>query len=471
MQLYAALLFNANIKGFASGRIYQGPLKGLCAPGLNCYSCPGATSACPLGSIQNSLSSGKSTAFYIFGIIILYGVLLGRWICGFLCPFGLIQELIYKINTPKIKKSAFTRALSYLKYVILVLLVFVIPLIYAEKLPLPAFCKYVCPAGTLEGAIGLLANSLNEGMFAMLGPLFTWKFVLLAVFIAGSVFFYRFFCRFFCPLGAIYGLFNRFSLIGIDVKQEKCTNCGLCTGKCKMDIRRVGDAECISCGECIPVCPTKAIVRRGPKFIIGDPSSEIGPVQGRSGGKAPVKVRSIVTLVLLAAVLTGTLVYFNACDTTEAPIAQPDVGNEIGDLCPTLDLPLYSGGVFNTEQSRGKITVINFWGTWCGPCVAELPHFSSLAGELGERAVFVAVHTNSGKDTAYSFIEEGYKDSEMLFVHDLEGEAYYNALGGRGSYPTTIILDENGVIAYIRIGSLTENELKAAVDAVMNGTE
>ena len=147
IQLYAALLFNANIKGFASGRIYKGPTKALCAPGLNCYSCPGATSACPLGALQNSLiNSNARLPYYIFGILLLYGLLFGRVICSFLCPFGLLQELLHKIPTPKLKKNRFTRVLSYLKYVILVVFCILLPLAYAfRKFPLPAFCKYICP--------------------------------------------------------------------------------------------------------------------------------------------------------------------------------------------------------------------------------------------------------------------------------------------------------------------------------------
>ena len=146
IQLYAALLHNANLKGFKTGVIYQGPVKNVCTPGLNCYSCPGASGACPLGALQNGIAaSGKTAPYYVFGIIILYGFLFGRWICGWLCPFGLFQDLLYKIKTPKLIKSKFTRALSILKYVILVLFVVVIPLIYSFwDFPLPAFCKYIC---------------------------------------------------------------------------------------------------------------------------------------------------------------------------------------------------------------------------------------------------------------------------------------------------------------------------------------
>ena len=319
IQLYAALLFNANLKGFGNGYIYLGPIKNICTPGLNCYSCPGASGACPLGSLQNALaSSNKRAPYYVLGIIMLYGILLGRWICGFLCPFGLIQELLHKIKTPKLKKNAFTRVLSYLKYVILVLFVVVYPLLYVlteTKATLPAFCKYICPAGTFEGAVGLLSNESNSGLLSMLGPLFTWKFILLVGFFVGSVFIYRFFCRFFCPLGALYGLFNKIAICGIKLEKPKCVDCGLCISKCQMDIRRVGDHECISCGACISVCPTKAITWKGSKFFL--PPDEIGTTDAEreriERRNAAIKRRNrgigiAVTAVMLA-FLAGVLVY------------------------------------------------------------------------------------------------------------------------------------------------------------------
>jgi len=214
MQLYFAVLFNANLKGFVTGQIYQGNSKSMCVPGINCYSCPGAIGACPLGSLQGAFSADHSTIYYVCGILLLYCVIFGRMICGWLCPFGLVQELVYKVKTPKLKKSPVTRLLSWLKYVILVFFVLIVPIMYAFRdTPLPAFCKYICPAGTLEGGIGLLSNAVNESYFSMLGPLFTWKFLLMVSMIVGSVFIFRLFCRFICPLGALYGLFNRFSCL------------------------------------------------------------------------------------------------------------------------------------------------------------------------------------------------------------------------------------------------------------------
>ena len=79
---------------FLKGTIYQGNSKKFCAPGLNCYSCPGAVAACPLGALQASLNSFPTALpLYMLGILLLFGALLGRAVCAFLCPFGLIQEL------------------------------------------------------------------------------------------------------------------------------------------------------------------------------------------------------------------------------------------------------------------------------------------------------------------------------------------------------------------------------------------
>lgn len=249
IQLICALLYNCNIIGFARGKIYQGEGKGVCVPGLNCYSCPGAIAACPLGSLQTALLSSKyKFPYYILGMLLLFGVVLGRCVCGFLCPFGLIQELLYKLPTKKLKKNKWTKRLSVLKYMILIIFVIGIPLIFA----VPGFCKYICPAGTLEGGVFLVA--MNERLQALIGGLFSWKMAVLTAVLISAVFIFRSFCRFLCPLGAFYGLFYKVSMVGMKVDKEKCNGCNACVSHCKLDVQRVGDRECIQCGECIEDC-------------------------------------------------------------------------------------------------------------------------------------------------------------------------------------------------------------------------
>ncbi len=260
IQLISALIYNLNLKGFAQGSIYRGKTKGLCVPGLNCYSCPGAIGACPLGSLQAAIANpaGK-LPFYVTGLLLLFGALLGRMVCSFLCPFGLVQELVYKIPTPKVKKNSITRKMSIGKYVVLVLFVLLLPYVayLVTGLGSPFFCKYICPVGSLEAGIPLVI--MNEGLRSIIGFLFSWKMSLLAVFLLTAVFLYRPFCRFVCPLGAVYSFFNRIALFGVRVNANTCIGCNACVRFCKMDVKKVNDRECIRCGECIDVCPVQAI--------------------------------------------------------------------------------------------------------------------------------------------------------------------------------------------------------------------
>ncbi len=493
IQLYSALLFNSYLKGYITGDIFKGLSKNVCTPGLNCYSCPGAVTSCPLGALQNSFSaSGKTTPYYMLGILMLYGIMFGRWICGWLCPFGLLQDLLHKIKTPKLKKNRFTRVLSFLKYVILVLFVVVVPLLYMTKdFPLPAFCKYICPAGTVGGAIGLLINPENEGMFGMLGPLFTWKFALAVSIIVGAVFIYRIFCRFICPLGAIYGLFNKFSIFGIKLEKSKCISCGKCVSVCKMDIHHVGDMECINCGECISVCPTKAITYKGAKIIL--PESELEAAVTVEEKEAVtlkrekrVKLVSRITALVLALSLLFSLVYFNFIydDGVDLPSDEENEGGEgeendiptgsaVGNLCPTYSLDLVDGsGKINIKELRGKIVIINFWGTWCGPCKQELPDFDQVASDYEGEVVVLTVHTVSYADEAPEYIATNFPDSKMLFAYDLPLtstiDMYFTLLGGTSSYPRTLILDEDGVIVFTADGKVEHNQLVDVIESTKN---
>ena len=334
IQVYAALLTNANLKDFAEGHIYQSTsdyaavTKNLCTPGINCYSCPGAVAACPLGSLQNSLgAANKTTPYYIIGIIALFGLLLARTICGFLCPFGFFQDMLYKVKSPKVKKSVYTRLLSYLKYVFLITLVIAVPLIYHN---VPGFCKYICPAGTFEGGVGLLSNPANANKYPMLDYLFSWKFILLVICVAASIFIYRAFCRFICPLGAIYGFFNKVALLGVKLEKSKCIDCGMCISKCKMDIRHVGDHECINCGECISVCPTKAISWKGSQLFLEPTSYAVAAADTPAKDNAAPALSSILASgTTMQAATENTASTTSAVETEASVAAEPTAEPEV----------------------------------------------------------------------------------------------------------------------------------------------
>jgi len=201
-------------------------------------------------------------SLYVTGLLILFGTLFGRFICGWMCPFGLVQEILHKIPSPKLRKKPVYGALKYCKYVILAVFVLLVPALLSlqKGVTTPAFCKYICPAGTLEAGVPLVI--LNESLQHTVGWLFCWKMLLLAAIIVSAVFIYRPFCRFLCSLGAIYGMFNSMSIFGLNVDSSKCTRCGLCTGACKADIQPFNtpnDPECVRCGDCVKACPHSAL--------------------------------------------------------------------------------------------------------------------------------------------------------------------------------------------------------------------
>lgn len=260
VQFIATLLTNSYFLFPWTKNIYQGPMKVVCSPGLNCYSCPASTTYCPIGAIQQlllglrfSLETGAYyLSFYVVGTLGLIATASGRITCGWLCPFGLIQELLYKIRLKT--KIEVPYLLRYGKYVILILFVFLFPVLLTNEWGMgkPWFCKYLCPAGTLEAGIPMLL--LQPDLRATLGFLFYNKLAWMFVFLGWSMVTSRPFCKTTCPLGAFYGMFNKVSLIKLELNSDLCTKCGACAKVCPMGIQfneAAGSPECILCMRCM----------------------------------------------------------------------------------------------------------------------------------------------------------------------------------------------------------------------------
>ena len=264
IQLAAAVLFNGYAAGFQKGRIFTGNSKGICVPVLNCYSCPGALGACPIGSLQTALGGiRRHFPFYVLGMLMLFGVALGRVICGLLCPFGLVQDLLYKIPFWKKKvPEKIDRPARRVKYVILLVMVCILPVFMVTETGItpPYFCKYICPAGTLGGGIPHLMA--NPQLRQAAGALFGWKMLVLILIAAAGMVIPRPFCRYLCPLGAFYSVFNRFSFYQMHLDSDRCTGCKTCEQVCPMAVEAAKDSnspECIRCGRCKNACPAHAI--------------------------------------------------------------------------------------------------------------------------------------------------------------------------------------------------------------------
>jgi polyferredoxin len=262
--------------------------RAACMPGLNCYMCPAAAFMCPIG-ILVQCSTAAVIPFMAIGVLALIGVAVGRLACGWLCPFGLLQELMFKIRTRKIGLHP---AFSYTRYAALVVLVVAVPLALRAKEHWAYYCS-LCPLGTLEGTVPAMAghallphlsqstqqriadtsDRVKEAQAAGVplpdeprgyfyvglsdfaySRMVTVKLVILGAVLLMMVFIKRPFCRMFCPLGAIWSFFSQASWLRLKLRFASCPSCDKCKEMCPVDIRvsdKLNSAECIRCLDCL----------------------------------------------------------------------------------------------------------------------------------------------------------------------------------------------------------------------------
>lgn len=268
VQILAAFAFNA---------LYLYDLRGICIPALNCWACPVASFACPMGALQNSMPELRVmilAPIYILGSIIVACAVLGRSMCGWLCPFGLVQDLVARARR---RQAMLPRWTGYLKYLFLIVLGLILPFITYQ----PVFCKF-CPQGALQG--GIFQPLVDPSLRDFIGVFWHVKLSILAAFLVASIFIRRPFCRAFCALGAIFSLFGRLGLVGARFEPDRCVDCMLCVEVCPAGIdprTELNGMNCVGCMECAR-CPFGAI-----------DAGAVGGCRGCRRGAAADEVESI----------------------------------------------------------------------------------------------------------------------------------------------------------------------------------
>ena len=221
---------------------------GFVCPFLYCYGCPLATFGCPIGVLQNYLLLGRPP-LYPGGVLGIYGISLGRFFCGWCCPFGTFQELLGRLRGRRLKPTP----RWYIKYAVLAG-VLALAWITADTF----FCK-LCPSGSLFAALPyrILHPNLPFGLFFYV-HLLTLTILIPLFLLAG-----RFWCSYLCPLAPIMGSFNSVSFLRIRLDPDKCIECGACLRDCPMNIQKLEDisfsSDCILCGRCVDSCPENAL--------------------------------------------------------------------------------------------------------------------------------------------------------------------------------------------------------------------
>lgn len=307
-QIVSAVILNAYILAYLQNKIiYQGFLKSIPEPVLNCYGGPLSVFACPMGSLQQIIGTHR-IPFYILGFFVIIGIMVGRMACAWICPFGLLQDLLYKIKTFKLDLPKFAPVLTMSLFVIgylfahfvmanlsliwriLAVAGFVIigiildnlikwriekfnitaikylvligvAVIFAYYTQEPWFCK-LCPQGTLEAGIPLVLWDPVKQLRQLVGWLYYTKLSILAVTLVLSIPIKRPFCRVVCPIGAIYAPFNKFSLLHLKLKNRECKVCRRCEKVCPMGIevhQAPNQLDCIRCFECVWHCRPRSV--------------------------------------------------------------------------------------------------------------------------------------------------------------------------------------------------------------------
>lgn len=230
----------------------------VCAPVFHCYACPLATFGCPIGVLAQ-FSALHVIPFVTIGILVIVGAMMGTMVCGWMCPFGLLQDLAAKVPWRKFVLPAWT---GYGRYAVLIVTVLAIPYFFGEHHAL--FICRVCPAGALEAAVPTMVQQ------AAAGEPVVWpnaiKLVILAVFLAAIFLVKRPWCRVLCPLGGLFSLFNRFSMVYLDCDGEACTDCKRCHKLCDVNCQpeqNANDKRCIRCFDCT-ACGPKALKVKSP---------------------------------------------------------------------------------------------------------------------------------------------------------------------------------------------------------------
>jgi len=250
-------LYVQALAALATNSYFLAPyLKYLPCPSLNCYACPLAVFACPIGSLQHFVIIGLFP-FLLLGLLALVGSVVGRWSCGYICPFGLFQDLLAKARRRKLSLPGW---MTYGRYVSLAVVTLAIPAVFNE----PWFCK-LCPAGTLEAGIPIVGAALFKvkvlghysQFLGMVGWMFHLKLALLALTVLAAVYVKRPFCRILCPLGAIFGLFNKVSILQLSVDRGCDPSRADCRKVCPVDIdirKDPSSPDCVRCLQCLS-CP------------------------------------------------------------------------------------------------------------------------------------------------------------------------------------------------------------------------
>ncbi len=172
-----------------------------------------------------------------------------------------------------------------------------------------------------------------------------------------------------------------------------------------------------------------------------------GPNRGPRGRRLAIVAGSLVTVAAILA-LAG----FVSQDTN-------DPGRTAADPAPDVELVDFEGNTLRLSDFAGTPVVLNFWASWCPPCVAEMPDFEAVHQDVGDRVAFVGVNFQDDPELAAALAKE--TGVSYLLVRDPKG-LIFQEFDGLGM-PTTVFIDAAGSVREVITGQMSQGQLRAKI--------
>jgi ferredoxin len=234
---------------------------------------PSVEAYCPFGGLESLyqfLTTGRfirriePSAMVLFAALVLLTLAASRGFCGWICPFGSVQEWLGLLGRKLLGKKynptgAWDRRLRYFKYAVLAAVIALTwhlgTLVFRPYDPFLAFFHLGAHVGEMP-----------------------WAYAALGVVLIGSLWIERFFCKYACPLGAVLSILSKAGITKIQRAPADCKSCNLCQKKCHAHVNflpatTIRDAECNYCMDCVVDCPKPNVLTlRGPRWRLSHPA-------------------------------------------------------------------------------------------------------------------------------------------------------------------------------------------------------